>query len=369
MNILILISTSFPPQEGIGHYTYNLSKKLVEKGHKVTIITRGSLKSEKFEYYGITIIKLPFLPIYPFHVRFHGFFVNRYLKNHENEFDLINIHTPLSPVPQTKLPIVNTIHGSMIENARGINIIDLRSLANKILTKLVSQNLVKNLINKSEMVTAVSEPVKKELIDYYGSNNITVTYNGVDENKFFPISENEKKNYLLYVGRLSYGKGLFDLIDAAENFKNKDIKFFLVGNGELKGKLKKIIAKKGLEEVIILKGQFKNEDLVEIYQKAMAFVFPSHYEGFPTVVLEAMSSGLPVILSDINAHKSILNDSEGLFFQKGSSEDLTSQIRLIMNNPELKKTLGSNSRKKVISKYTWENISKKYISIFNTLKE
>ena len=72
MNICILISTPFPPEEGIGNYVYGVSTKLIEKGHEVTVITRGSWnKTQREVINGIDVIKAPFIPLYPFYIHVH----------------------------------------------------------------------------------------------------------------------------------------------------------------------------------------------------------------------------------------------------------------------------------------------------------
>lgn len=359
MRIAMLISNPFPPEEGIGFYTYNLSKKLIERGHEVTIITRGSLRTYSEVFEGIKIIRVSFLPLYPFHVHFHGYFVNRLFNVIEDEFDIVHIHTPLTPILKTSLPIITTIHGSMVGNAKDIEIVDLKSLGTKFLTKYISYPLVSKLIKCSDFVTTVSNSVKDELEEYYSLNNVIVIENGVDEEKFIP--SNKKENYILYVGRLSYGKGLFDLLETAKKIrKNYNIKFYLVGKGELEKKLKKEIKKENLTNVRLL-GSFKHNELVEIYKKADLFLFLSYYEGFPTVVLEAMSSGLPVLVSDIEAHTNFLVDFEnGILIKKGSAEDASQKISLLLNNPDLKYKLGKNARKTVEENFTWKKISEKF---------
>lgn len=368
MNIAMIISTPFPPEEGIGFYAYNLSDKLIEKGHEVTIITRGHLKQEQFSFQGINVVKIPFLPLYPFHISVHGFFLNKFLNQNQNEFDILNVHIPLTPIPNVDLPIVSILHGSLIGNATGIQVVDPRSLVNKILTRLVSYPLLKKLLKKSDSVVTVSEPVCQEIQEFYGYNNVKIFYNGVDEGKFHP--DKLKENYILYVGRLSYGKGIFDLLKAIEKLKDENLSLLIVGEGELTDNIKNYIKKKGLEEKTILMGHVDSKELVKVYQKALIFAFPSHYEGFPTVVLEAMSSALPVLLSDIPAHKSIIQDGkDGMFFKKGDYSDMAEKLRIMLDNEDLRDTLGENARKTVLKRYTWDKISKDYISLFNSVME
>lgn len=367
MRVVMVVSTPFPPEEGIGHYTYNLSKKLIEKGHEVTVITRGSISRTKtLNFEGIRIIKPPFIPLYPFHVNIHEFFVNRLFKSLESEFDIIHFHSPLPPIIKTSLPIISTLHGSMIGNAEDMEIVDLKSFGTKILTKYVSYPLVSKLIGHSDVVTTVSNSVKKELEKYYSLKNVLITENGVDERKFFP--SNDKGNYILYVGRLSYAKGLFELIDTAKQIDNHNIKFYLAGKGELEEKIKEKILKENLEAKVKLLGNLKHDELVNVYQKATMFLFLSYYEGFPTVVLEAMSSGLPVLVSDIEAHKNFIeNGKNGILVEKGSSKDAAEKIQILLNDDDLKSKLGTNARKTVENKFTWDKISHKFEKIYKDL--
>ncbi len=360
----MIISTPFPPEEGIGFYVYNLSKKLIERGHEITVITRGSIKTQNEVLEGINIIKVPFLPLYPFHVQFHGYFVNRMFNSIKNEFDIVHIHTPLTPPLKTSLPIITTIHGSMLGNAKDIEIVDLKSLGTKFLTKYISYSLVSQLIISSSGITTVSNSVKTELKEYYFLNNVSVVGNGVDEEKFVP--SNEKGNYILYVGRLSYGKGLFDLLKIAKEIvKDHDIHFCLVGKGELEKKLKKIIKKEKLDNNVKLLGSLKHDELIKIYQKAKLFLFPSYYEGFPTVVLEAMSSGVPVLVSDIEAHKNFITDGkDGILIKKGSIDDASQKISYLLNNPDLMDKLGKNARITIEMKFSWNEISKIFEEIY-----
>ena len=367
MNIAMILSNSFPPEEGIGFYTYNLSKKLIEKGHEVTIITRGTLKTQIEHFEGIKVIKAPFLPLYPFHVQFHGYFVNKIINNLNEDFDLIHIHSPLSPVFETDIPIIGTIHTSLIEDIKHFQVFNLKSIGIKLTTYTSGRSLTQKLINKSKFTTTVSSSVANELIKYYNAENPMVIGNGVNEDIFFPIKD-KSDDYLLYVGRLDYRKGILDLINAA-CLLDGDMKILIVGKGPLEIKIQKLIKKNNIKNIKLI-GHISGENLVKLYQNASMFVFPSHYEGLPTVVLEAMSCGLPIILSDIPAHKDITDNNEnGIFCNCGSAEDIAEKINILSKNKKLRIKLGKNARKTIEEKFTWDIISLNYEKIYKNLIE
>lgn len=361
MRICMVMSTPFPPEEGIGYHVYNLSKKLIERGHEIIVITRSSLKTKTDPVDDIKVIRVTFIPFYPFHVNIHRFFVNRLFKSIEKEFDIVHIHTPLSPLIKTSLPIVSTIHTSMIEDARHIEIVDLKSVGIKVLTRLVSYPLVSRLIENSKVVTTVSNSVAHELKKYYGLDNAVVVGNGVDEKIFIPAKEKSEENYILYVGRLSYRKGLFDLLKCAEQIcQDYDVKFVLVGKGELEGKLKKKIKEEGLQDKVVLLGHIEHKKLIHLYQNSMIFVLPSHYEGLPTVLLEAMSCGLPLVATAVSGCVYVIkHEYNGLLVPPRSPMKMAEAIAILLEDEKLRKKLGENARKIIEEKYTWGLVTDK----------
>ena len=113
MRIGILSPRPFPPAEadGIASYVYHLVRKLVEKGHDVTLITRGSLRLQQESASDhLRIFRVPILSTYPFHVHIHGIFISRLITMLEPELDIINAHSPYVPAVTTTLPLMTTIH-------------------------------------------------------------------------------------------------------------------------------------------------------------------------------------------------------------------------------------------------------------------
>ena len=114
-----MVCSQFPPElGGVANYVYNLSKALLEKGHNITVITRGSTVTREENVSGIRVIRAAFLPIYPVHTSVFGIAVNSLLHQYEQDFDVVHAHCPLSPVLNTKLPVIVTMHTTGIEQER-----------------------------------------------------------------------------------------------------------------------------------------------------------------------------------------------------------------------------------------------------------
>ncbi len=251
---ICMISREFPPVSGgIGYYVYNLSRELIKKGHKVTIITHGTTsKTEKEIFDGIDVFKVTFFPLYPFHMILHGIFVNSLLNSLSPELSLIHLHSPLTPTIKTSLPIVTTVHTAMKIDSRYHEVVDPYSLAEKVQSMYFSPFTESRLLRLSNVVTAVSPSVANELTEYgFDSRKVTIMWNGVDEKVFCPLGNNEKlEKYILYTGVLRARKGLFDLMKCAilVNKIIPNVKFVICGTGPLLQKLKEQVRSVGLKK-------------------------------------------------------------------------------------------------------------------------
>lgn len=138
----------------------------------------------------------------------------------------------------------------------------------------------------------------------------------------------------LYLGRLDQEKDLFTLLDAALLLKNAGIPFTLniVGQGHKQEELKNYIKRHSLENFIKFFGYVSDKDLVSVYNEADFYVSPSLYELEGMSVLEAMSCGLPIILSDSkhSAAKSFVNGN-GYIFKASNSSDLFDVLKKAIN--------------------------------------
>ncbi len=367
---ICMVTREFPPNSGgIGYYVYNLSKGLTKKGHKVSIITRGSPRRlEKEVIDGIDLYKATFFPVYPFHMPLHGLFVNSLLKSLRPEVSLIHLHSPLTPSIKTSVPIVLTIHTPMKIDAMHYEVVDPHSFAEKMQSRYFTPFMESQLLKISNVITAVSPSVAKEL-SLYGVDpkKIPVVWNGVDEKVFTPAHKPKKEKYILYTGGLRARKGLPDLIRSVAILKktNPDIKLIICGTGPLLPKLKEQVRNLDIEKNVEFLGRVDRATLIQAYQNAALQVVPSIYEGLPTVLLEGMSCELPVVATNIEGSRDLISTNEnGVLVPPRCPTEMALAIARLWMDEVLRKEMGKKARETVLRNYTWERIVNNFIQIY-----
>jgi len=371
--ICFVTSAPFPPQEGIGWHVYYISKELIRRGHKVIILTRGSLRRDVVEYFdGIEVHKIFFFPIYPFHIYLHGLFLKRIITKLEKVVDIFHLHVPLVPSIESKKPIITTFHSSLIEDIKFYEKKNLAIFLKKIVTKKIYKSILSSIIKKSKKIITVSENVKLELAKYFNidKKEILTINNGVDPDIFKPTFMDKDKNSrkVLYVGRIEYRKGLFDLINSAEIVLNNqnDVEFILIGKGSLEREITNEIKKRGLEEKVKLLGHLWRDKLIYYYQNSDIFVCPSHYEGNPLVLLEAMSCGLPVITTEIG-NGIVKEGVNGFMVPRGEYKTLANRIITLLENEIIRKKMAKEARETILSNFTWDIVTEKILKIYEEI--
>ncbi|WP_434529982.1 glycosyltransferase family 4 protein (plasmid) [Haloarcula sp. NS06] len=361
MNIAMVQSTPYPPEEGIGNYVSNLSDELTNRGHSVTVITRGGLEREKTWNDGIRVVRIPCPPVYPFHVDVHGALVNRYLDRAADQFDLVHSHTPLTPVIRSHLPLVTTVHTSVVEDIKHVYGWSPREAMSRVTYHVSSRRLVANQADNAERITTVSERVGGELAEHYDIDDATVVHNGVDAERFQPGAHTDDR-YVLFVGRLDYPKGVPDLLEAAESIvESHDIEFVITGKGPQRDQLEQQAKRIGIENNVTFTGYVPRARQIQLYQNATAFALPSHYEGLPTVLLEAMSCGAPVVATTVGGCPEVINDREnGLLAPPEDPPALSNAIDMVLSDPELRNRMSGNARQTILNRFTWEKITDRF---------
>lgn len=370
-----MISKKYEPLTG-GDATYvqNLRRKLLKLGYKVKIVTTKPkvkyredhsiirvglpISNEELEY--INIKRIIFILksidiIYKI--------ANKYKKRkvklviHSHAFDPGLIGGIISLI--TGIPHINTVHGlpRATNPARMFIYLTLEMLV-FLLCKLNPKNQV-----------IVLNQVEKERIKRLGfpENRTHVIPNGIDLERYPKEMPNEDfKNYVLFVGRMVYYKGIKTLLNAASILqkRNEEIKIIIIGgNGRALQKYVAMAKKKKLSNIIFL-GEIKGHKLWKLYSNAVAVVLPSIYEGCPTVALEAMYFGKPIIASNIPELRELIRDGEtGILFEAGNPYDLSSKIILVFENPKIRRIAKIKGREFAL-KFDWNIIANKIVKVY-----
>lgn len=190
---------------------------------------------------------------------------------------------------------------------------------------------------------------------------------GIDLTKGIKQSKKGKAITFLSVGYLTKRKGHIVLLKAFKKLiqHNASVRLSIVGNGPEFDTLKTYIKNNTLEKSVDLIGFISPKIIQTLYQKADVFVLPSLEDSFPTVVLEAMSYGLPLIATDTGSVAEMV-ERAGIMAKSGDTSSLYKAILELYSFPQRRQLLSQNARKQV-KKYVWSDIIKKYASIYKDL--
>lgn len=203
---------------------------------------------------------------------------------------------------------------------------------------------------------------------FLNKTRVSVIPNPIKFSKLSKRSVYKNSRTILAIGRLSLHKGFDMLIDAFYDFHKDypDWKLLIAGEGEEKNKLEEQIARLKLNKNIALVGRTTNPE--QYYQTSSIFVLSSRVEGFPNVLLEAMSHSLPAISFNCKAGPSdlIKNGKNGLLVPAGDTKALSNAMKKLAGSAALRKKL-ANEAVKLYEEYSVAKVSKKWIDLFKSI--
>jgi glycosyltransferase involved in cell wall biosynthesis len=228
-----------------------------------------------------------------------------------------------------------------------------------VLKRRMAQFLYKRFAFTADRIICVSEAVAKDLAGIVPQEKLTVIPNWMPSLPEPVISDYEKGRLLrlLFVGRLIPLKGASLILDAMRQMDGNDVALTVVGEGEYRQALE--CEAKGLNVRFV---GFQR-DPSDFYREADLFINPTlGPEGLPLVSLEAMSYGLPCILSDLPVHKEITDKGKyASLFRRGDAYDLCTKIKMFLSSPELLTKYGELGRNAVENRHSAEVARAMYV--------
>jgi len=379
-----MLTWEFPPRiiGGISTHVYHLSRALVEKGTSVRVITCDFPNAPAEEIIdGVPVSRVDsgrvpesnFL-LWIYHL--NSQMISKTTELFETErFDLIHAHdwvvgrAAVELKNRLGLPLISTIHATEI--GRG------GSLDGEYRGKV--RDIERLLVEQSDGIICCSNYMLDHIQHVLGAvkTKVRVIPNGVESSRFnggrqpqlILAGIPEDRKIILYVGRIVREKGIFTLLDALEKLRKqgKDVSLVYVGEGPLKEDLAKEVLRRKLNDRVTLAGFVDEKKLVSLYNSSDVFVLPSHYEPFGMVVLEAMASRIPVVVSDVGGLSEIVEDGvTGVKVPAYNPSALAEGILRVLEDRELSEQLKENAYRAVQERYRWEMIAEKTIEAYRT---
>lgn len=413
MKLAVLVY-EYPPKivGGLGTYAAEITRKFVLQGHDVTVFTMNddarSLPTREI-WRGIEIHRplhidvsdsLPdviagdikkwgrgiqlFSKILVYNYLSASKLVNDLIRKEEFKYDVVVAHDWLSAIAgitikkELGLPFAFHVHST----EKG------RTLGNG--SEVVS-NIELHAADSADRIMTVSYAMKDELTKLgFTKDKIRVCYNGVDHEKYNPENMNDEEvrklreyynikdeeQMILFIGRLVGVKGVDRLIMSMPHVlqKNPNAKLVIVGLGDLQEYLENLVKTMKLQDSVKFRFEFiPEEERILHYAACDVAVFPSLYEPFGIVVLEAMSMKRPVVVgaAGISGMREIVTpcgeEQTGYHVNPRNPSDIAWGITSALENPEKKEWLGRNGRRRVLNEFTWDKIAENTISLYKEM--
>ena len=375
---ILMLTWEYPPRivGGIARVVHDLSKRLIKDGHEVTVVTyRDNASVPEYENdKGVNVYRVDNYMIHPnnfidwiMQLNFNLIAQATEIINKEGGFDVIHAHDWLVTYAAKSLknaydiPIVATIHATEAGRNSGIHDDTQRYINDTewLLTYEATEVIVNSNFMKNDLQRLFGLPYDK----------INVIPNGINLNNFTGIERDydfrrqyamDNEKIILYVGRLVYEKGIQHLIAAMPKILSNyhDAKLVIAGKGGMIDDLKAETSSLGLDNKVYFTGYMDSKKVQKMYKCADVAVFPSTYEPFGIVALEAMLAGVPTVVSDVGGLDEIVTHGvDGMKSYAGNPNSIADSVTALLYDHQLATNISKKARQKVKEQFNWEKIA------------
>jgi len=402
----------YPPAlvGGLGTYAEYITREYIELGHDVTVFTLNPGDLQTREIIKGVEVHRPLIAdasnVFPVfltedlrrwgtNIRFFNDillynilsstkFINGLIRKEDTQFDVVCVHDWLSSISgmivknETKIPVVFHVHSTEWGRSGG--------QGSEVVSHLESQ-----MAQTCDHIVTVSYAMREDLVRHgWPAPKTSVVWNGVDPDKYDPSlvkSRDVEKarerhgipkdgNMILFIGRLTWVKGVRNLVQAMPQIlkDHPQSKLVILGKGEEQKDITELANRLGVGDNVVCHFEFVPEpDRIAHYAAADVCVFPSTYEPFGIVSLEAMSLAKPVVVGAqgvVGFKEQVISsgpDQNGLHVNGNNPADIAWGINEVLKDPERAKLWGENGRKRVLQYFTWRKAAEQTLQIYESL--
>jgi glycogen synthase len=403
----------YPPKlvGGLGTYAEYITREFVELGHDVTVFTLnpGNLKTREI-IKGVEVhrpliadasnvfpmfvtddlkkwganIRL-FNDIFIYNILSAAKFINSLIKKEGYKFDAVAVHDWLSSIAgiiiknETEIPVVFHVHSTEFGRSGGQG------------SEVVS-HFESSTAQAADRIITVSHAMRENLIRHgWSAEKISVVWNGVDAERYDPAKYGKedpkriRENYgikddecmLFFLGRLTWVKGVRNLIQAMPMILREypKTKLVILGRGEEQTDINETANRLGIKDQVVCRFDFvPEEERIRHYAAADICIFPSVYEPFGIVSLEAMAMAKPVVVGAhgvVGFREQVINsgpDQNGIHVNGENPADIAWGIKEVLKDTEKAKQWGKNGRQRVLQYFTWNQVAEQTLQIYQALQ-
>jgi glycosyltransferase involved in cell wall biosynthesis len=402
----------YPPRlvGGLGTYAEYITREFIELGHDVTVFTLnpGNLKTREV-WKGVEVHR-PLIAdasnVFPFivtedlkrwgtNIRFFNDifiynilsatkFINQLVRKDNVHYDVVCVHDWLSSIAgmivknETKIPVVFHVHSTEWGRSGGQG-------------STVVSYLEHSMAEVADHIITVSYAMRDDLIRHgWNAPKISVVWNGVDPERYDPekcapedvrrlrekYGVGEDGQMILFLGRLTWVKGVRNLVQAMPLVLGEypKAKLVILGKGEMEKDIIETAGRLGVKDNVICNFEFVPEDeRILHYAASDVCVFPSVYEPFGIVSLEAMAMKKPVVVGArgvVGFREQVVAsgpEQNGVHVNGEDPADIAWGIKEVLRDPQRAKVWGENGRKRVQQYFTWRKVAEETIEIYSSL--
>ena len=402
----------YPPAlvGGLGTYAQYITREYVQLGHDVSVFTlnAGNLKttellegvdvqrpliadaSNVFPMFVIDDLKRWgknirfFNDVFMYNILSSTKFINELIRKRGEHFDIVCVHDWLSCISglitknETKIPVVFHVHSTEWGRSGGHG------------SEVIS-HLEEAAAQVADRIITVSNAMQDDLTKHgWSQSKISVVWNGVDPKRYDPencVEEDVLKlreqygipsgwNMILFLGRLTWVKSVKNLVQAMpmvfEEFPKT--KLVILGKGEEQSDIVETSNRLGIMDKVVYRFDFVPEDeRILHYAASDVCVFPSVYEPFGIVSLEAMSMAKPVVVGArgvVGFREQVLSSGpgqNGIHINGEDPTDIAWGINEVLREPQRAKEWGENGRKRVLDYFTWKKVAEQTLGVYSKL--
>ena len=348
------------------NHRFDLAKKIISSGFKLSLITKVSNYKKEIEEKKINVINLK--------TERGSLNIRKSLKD---IYKIFKIYKKLKPDIVHHFGIRQIVHGNIAARLAGIkksynSITGLGSvfISGNIILKFFILTVLKiSLLFKKSYILVQNKYdfdfVKKKLPN---KNNILLPASGVDTNKFLQTKEPKGNVIFLFASRIIKDKGIIELIEATKQLKSQKKKFelYIAGSPDFQNKSTiSHVQLKTWESLGYIRYLGLVKDMEQLYKKVHVGILPSYREGLPKSLLEAASSGKPIITTDVpGCNEIVKNEFNGLIVPPKDSNELMKAMKKLILNKKLRISMGKKGRELIKKNFSNSKATKDIVNLY-----